>query len=70
MHLQNVEKIADMEKFECYIVEGIVRDKPHVIEGGHLIFTLEDESGTLNAQLMNQPNNSGNLLGNWNLKIF
>ena len=47
MHLQNVEKIADMEKFKCYIVEGTVRDKPRVIEGGHLIFTLEDESGEI-----------------------
>ena len=47
MHLQNVEKISDMEKFKCYIVEGSVRDKPHVIEGGHLIFSLEDESGEI-----------------------
>ena len=36
-----------MEKFKCYIVEGRVKDKPHVIEGGHLIFTLEDESGEI-----------------------
>ena len=47
MHLQNVEKISDMEKFKCYIVEGTVRDKPRVIEGGHLIFSLEDESGEI-----------------------
>ena len=47
MHLQKVEKIVDMEKFKCYIVEGKVKDKPHVIEGGHLIFSLEDESGEI-----------------------
>ena len=47
MHLQEVDKIIDMEKFKCYIVEGRVKDKPHVIEGGHLIFTLEDESGEI-----------------------
>ncbi len=47
MHLQKVGKIADMEKFKCYIVEGKVKDKPHVIEGGHLIFTLEDGSGEI-----------------------
>ena len=47
MHLQKVEKIVDMEKFKCYIVEGKVKDKPHVIGGGHLIFTLEDESGEI-----------------------
>jgi len=49
MHLQKVEKIVDMEKFKCYIVEGKVKDKPHVIGGGHLIFTLEDESGEIDC---------------------
>jgi tRNA(Ile2)-agmatinylcytidine synthase len=47
MHLQKVGRIEDMEKFKCYIVEGRVRDKPRVIEGGHLIFTLEDKSGEI-----------------------
>ncbi len=47
MHLQKVDRIVDMDKFKCYIVKGTVRDKPHVIEGGHLIFTLEDESGEI-----------------------
>ena len=46
MHLQKVENISDMDKFKCYIAEGTVKNKPHVIEGGHLIFTLEDRSGT------------------------
>ncbi|WP_048191501.1 tRNA(Ile)(2)-agmatinylcytidine synthase [Methanobacterium sp. SMA-27] len=47
MHLQKVANIENMEKFQCYIVEGVVKDKPHVIEGGHLIFTLKDESGEI-----------------------
>jgi tRNA(Ile2)-agmatinylcytidine synthase len=47
MHLQKVENISDMEKFKCYIVEGTVKNKPHVIEGGHLIFTLGDDSGQI-----------------------
>jgi len=47
MHLQKINNIIDMEKFQCYIVEGIVKDKPHVIDGGHLIFTLKDESGEI-----------------------
>ncbi len=47
MHLKKVEKISDMEKFKCYIVEGIINSKPYVIEGGHLIFTLEDKSGQI-----------------------
>ncbi len=47
MHLQWIENISDIEKFKCYIVEGTVDDKPQVIDGGHLIFTLKDESGTI-----------------------
>lgn len=47
MHLQKVERIVDMDKYKCYIVEGTVSNKPRVIEGGHLIFTLEDESGKI-----------------------
>lgn len=45
MHLQNVDKIAEMEQYKCYIVEGEVKEKPHTIEGGHIIFTLGDDSG-------------------------
>lgn len=47
MHLQKVGRIADMEKYKCYIVEGKVKDKPNVIEGGHIIFSLEDTSGEI-----------------------
>ncbi len=47
MHLQKVENISDMEKFKCYIVEGTIINKPHVIEGGHLIFALGDKSGQI-----------------------
>ena len=47
MHLQKAEKIVDMEKFKCYIVDGTVKNKPQPIDGGHFIFTLEDESGDI-----------------------
>ena len=47
MHLQKVGRISDMEKYKCYIVEGKVKDKPNVIEGGHIIFSLEDTSGEI-----------------------
>jgi tRNA(Ile2)-agmatinylcytidine synthase len=47
MHLQKVGRIASMEKFKCYIVEGTVKEKPRVIEGGHVIFTIEDKSGEI-----------------------
>ena len=47
MHLQKIENISDMEKFKCYIVEGTVMNKAEVIEGGHLIFALGDNSGQI-----------------------
>lgn len=49
MHLQKVAKIKDMKKYGCYIVKGNVIKDPHVIEGGHVFFTLKDESGEIEA---------------------
>jgi len=49
MHLQNVSKIDDMEKYACYTVSGYVKENPHVIEGGHVFFTLADDSGVIEA---------------------
>ena len=45
LHLQVADDISQMEKFQCYIVKGVVKDFPVVIEGGHVIFTLKDGSG-------------------------
>ncbi len=49
MHLQNASKISDMEKYGCYIISGYVKDTPHVIEGGHVFFTLADDSSEIEA---------------------
>jgi len=49
MHLQKVAKIKDMGKYGCYIVSGSVSEDPHVIEGGHIFFTLKDDSGNIEA---------------------
>ena len=49
MHLQNVAKISDMEKYGCYIVSGYVKEDPHVVEGGHVFFILADDSGLIEA---------------------
>ena len=47
MHIQNVDKIANMKQYACYKVKGTLKDNPHVIEGGHMFFTLVDESGEI-----------------------
>jgi len=49
MHLARAENIANMKQYSSYIVDGIVKDKPHTIEGGHLFFTLMDDSGEIEA---------------------
>ncbi|KZX15583.1 hypothetical protein MBCUT_14180 [Methanobrevibacter cuticularis] len=49
MHLQKIAKIADMAKYGCYIVSGHIKNAPHVIEGGHMFFTLADDSGEIEA---------------------
>ena len=47
MHLIKIPKISDMEKLKCYTVKGNVKNFPYTREGGHVIFTLEDESGEI-----------------------
>lgn len=47
MHIQEVSKISVMEQYGCYKVKGIVKDNPKVIEGGHMFFTLFDDSGEI-----------------------
>ncbi len=46
-HLVPVDSISQMEKFKCYIVTGIVAGNPHVIEGGHVILPIEDDTGCI-----------------------
>jgi tRNA(Ile2)-agmatinylcytidine synthase len=45
LHIQNARNIAEIKKFQCYGVDGTVKNHPNTIEGGHVIFTLYDESG-------------------------
>jgi tRNA(Ile2)-agmatinylcytidine synthase len=47
MHLQKIDSIDQMEQLQCYIIQGTVKNQPMVIEGGHVIFTLEDDSGEI-----------------------
>ncbi|MCL2115797.1 MAG: tRNA(Ile)(2)-agmatinylcytidine synthase [Methanobrevibacter sp.] len=49
MHLQKIAKIKDMEKYGSYIVNGSIVKDPHVIEGGHVFFSLKDDSGMVEA---------------------
>ncbi len=47
MHIQKAESISDMKQFGCYEVVGEVKNKPTVIDGGHMFFYIFDESGEI-----------------------
>lgn len=47
MHIQKVNNISDMKQFGCYEVVGEIKNKPKIIDGGHMFFFIGDESGEI-----------------------
>ncbi len=47
MHIQKADSISSMKQFGCYRVCGTVKNRPKIIDGGHMFFYLEDESGEI-----------------------
>ena len=47
MHIQKTPDIASMKQYGCYEVTGEVKNKPKVIDGGHMFFYIQDESGEI-----------------------
>ena len=47
MHIQKADNISQMRQFGCYEITAAVKDNPHVIDGGHMFFTIFDESGEI-----------------------
>ena len=47
MHIQKADNISQMKQFGCYEVTATVKDKPHVIDGGHMFFKVYDETGEI-----------------------
>ena len=48
-HLLKIDNISRMDKCKCYIAQGEVENSPIIIEGGHVIFTLKDDSGSIDC---------------------
>jgi len=44
-HLVRNLTISEIEDHSAVVVKGTVRDKPYTINGGHVIFTIEDQTG-------------------------
>ena len=47
MHIQKAQNIASMKQFGCYEVVGEVKNRPKIIDGGHMFFYIFDESGEI-----------------------
>lgn len=47
MHIREVPMISDMKQFGCYCVEGEVKNRPTIIDGGHMFFYIADDSGEI-----------------------
>ncbi len=47
MHIQKTLDISSMKQFGCYEVIGEVKNKPKVIDGGHMFFYIVDMSGEI-----------------------
>ena len=47
MHIQKASDIASMKQYGCYEVVGEVKNKPIIIDGGHMFFYIFDESGEI-----------------------
>ncbi|WP_406535597.1 DUF1743 domain-containing protein [Methanobrevibacter sp.] len=47
MHIQKASNISAMQQFGCYEIVGEVKNKPTIIDGGHMFFYIFDESGEI-----------------------
>lgn len=47
MHIQKSKCIADMKQYACYDVVGEVKNRPKIIDGGHMFFFIGDDSGEI-----------------------
>jgi tRNA(Ile2)-agmatinylcytidine synthase len=45
-HLQR-KNISEIQAFESVIIDGSVSENPYTLQGGHVLFTLQDATGTI-----------------------
>ena len=47
MHIQKAQDIQSMRQFGCYEFVGTVKNKPTIIDGGHMFFYIADDTGEI-----------------------
>ena len=48
-HLMRKCRISELQDHSAVVVEGVVKEKPRTIRGGHVIFLLEEETGSVHC---------------------
>ena len=48
-HLANVDTLKEIHPYQPVLTQGWVRSYPKTIPGGHVIFSLKDESGDIDC---------------------
>ncbi len=48
-HLRRVSAVADIQPYNPVVAQGVVSKEPKVIQGGHVIFSIKDETGEVNC---------------------
>jgi tRNA(Ile2)-agmatinylcytidine synthase len=44
-HLRRISAVKDIQAYNPVVVQGLVSKEPHVIQGGHVIFSIQDKTG-------------------------
>ncbi|MEM2167491.1 MAG: tRNA(Ile)(2)-agmatinylcytidine synthase, partial [Candidatus Bathyarchaeia archaeon] len=53
-HLKRIPSIRDARAYDPVILQGIVVGSPKIIPGGHVIFQIRDETGTIDCAVYEQ----------------
>jgi tRNA(Ile2)-agmatinylcytidine synthase len=48
-HLRNVSAVKEIQPYNPVVAEGVVSKEPMVIQGGHVIFAVKDETGEVDC---------------------
>jgi len=48
-HLRKVKSVSEIQPFNPVVVQGVVAKEPQVIPGGHVIFSIKDETGEIDC---------------------
>jgi tRNA(Ile2)-agmatinylcytidine synthase len=48
-HLRKVSSVGEIQPYNPVVVQGVVAKEPKVIQGGHVIFSIRDETGEVDC---------------------